>query len=300
MPSVKKLQYLHLHLIVLIWGFTAVLGALISLDAIPLVAYRMGLAAIFLFLFMIIARRRLRFPLRVQAKFAIAGLLIALHWLSFFGAVKASNVSVTLAVMSTGAFFAAFLEPLILRRKIIGYEILFGLLAMCGLALIFNVESRYTTGILLALASSFLGACFTIYNSQLVKEHQAASIGFFEMCYGAIYILLFLAIRGDIDASFFIISARDWAYILLLASACTAYAFVASVHVMRWLSPYTVMLTVNLEPVYGILLGVWILGDSERMHPQFYLGAALILTTVLLNGFFKLSRNRKRETDSAR
>lgn len=296
MPNAKKLQYLHLHLIVFIWGFTAVLGALISLDAIPLVAYRMGLASVFLLIFVLISKHRIRFPWRIQVKFAIAGLLIALHWLAFFGAVKVSNVSVTLAVMSTGAFFAAFLEPLFLKRKLIGYEIFFGVLAMCGLALIFNVESRYTSGILLALASSFLGACFTIYNAQLVKVHKAASIGFFEMTYGAFFILSFLAFKGDLDASFFIISARDWGYILLLASVCTAYAFVASVNVMRWLSAYTVMLTVNLEPVYGILLGVWILGDAERMHPQFYLGAALILITVLLNGFLKLTRSRKRDS----
>lgn len=293
MLSVRNLQYLHLHLIVFIWGFTAVLGALISLEAVPLVAWRMSLAAIVLFLFVSITKGRMRFPWKIQFKFAIAGLLIALHWLAFFGAVKASNVSVTLAVMSTGAFFAAFLEPIFLKRKLIAYEIVFGLLAMCGLALIFNVESKYTTGILLALASSFLGACFTIYNAQLVKEHKASSIGLFEMTYGAFYILLFLTLKGELGPEFFILSAADWGYIVLLASVCTAYAFVASVHVMRWLSAYTVMLTVNLEPVYGILLGLWILGDAEHMQPQFYLGAGLILATVLLNGFFKLSRNRK-------
>lgn len=299
MPNVKKLQYLHLHLIVFIWGFTAVLGALISLDAIHIVAYRMGLAAIFLLLFVLITKHRIVFPWKIQAKFAFAGLLIALHWLSFFGAVKEANVSVTLAAMSTGALFTAFLEPLFLKRKIIGYEILFGLLAIGGLALIFNVDSGYTTGIMLALGSSFLGACFAIYNAQLVKVHQAASISLFEMSYGAIFILLFLAFRGEIGPEFFIISTRDWLYLLLLASVCTAYAFVASVNVMRWLSPYTVMLTINLEPVYGILLGLWILGDSERMQPQFYLGAALILITVLLNGFLKLSADRKSRTQTS-
>ena len=298
MPSVKKLQYLHLHLIVFIWGFTAVLGALITLDAIPLVAYRMSLAAVFLLIFAIITKKRLRFPRRIQVKFAIAGGLIALHWLAFFGAVKASNVSVTLAVMSTGAFFAAFLEPLFLKRKLIIYEVLFGLLAMCGLALIFNVDSSYTTGILLALASSFLGACFTIYNAQLVKEHQAGAIGLYEMSYGALFILIYLGMSGGITSDLFVISLRDWGYLLLLASVCTAYAFVASVHVMRWLSAYTVMLTVNLEPVYGILLGLWILGDAEYMQTEFYLGAGLILLTVIANGILKLSRARKTKNET--
>lgn len=298
MLSAKQGQYLHLHLIVFIWGFTAVLGALISLDAIPLVAYRMSFAAIFLFLFAILTKKRLRFSWKVQLKFAIAGLLIALHWLAFFGAVKVSNVSVTLAVMSTGAFFAAFLEPIFLKRKLIIYEVVFGLLAMCGLALIFKVESQYTLGILLALGSSFLGACFTIYNAQLVKQYQAGSIGLFEMAYGALFVLGYLTLSGAISADFFVLSSRDWIYVLVLASVCTAYAFVASVHVMRWLSAYTVMLTVNLEPVYGILLGLWILGDAEHMQVEFYLGAALILLTVIANGILKLSKARKRRSET--
>ena len=161
MRNDKLLNYFHLHFIVFIWGFTAVLGALISLEAIPLVWYRMLLATGIIFIFLKIRKEKLKFSLKTLSGFALAGIIIALHWLTFFGAIKASNVSVTLAVLSTGAFFASLLEPLLYGRKIIFYEVLFGLVVVAGLYIIFDVESSYTLGIILALISAFLSALFS-------------------------------------------------------------------------------------------------------------------------------------------
>ena len=296
MRNDKLLNYLHLHFIVFIWGFTAVLGALISVEAIPLVWYRMILASGFIFLFIKFRNIDLRFSFRILFSFFVGGLLIALHWMAFFGAIKVSNVSVTLAIMSTGAFFASFLEPLYFRRKIIGYEVFFGLLVVVGLYIIFKVEGEYFWGIILALTSSFLGALFSVINGGFAKRYNASAISFYELLFGMICITIYLLVSGSFDTSFFQLSVDDWMYLLILASICTAYAFIASIHVMRWISPYTVMLTINLEPVYGIILALLVLGDSENMSPQFYYGAAIILITVVANGIIKMQLERKKQS----
>jgi len=293
MRNVKVLSYFHLHFIVFIWGFTAVLGALINLEAIPLVWYRMGLASILVFIFILWRRKRLNFPVKAMFSFLIAGIIIAIHWLTFFGAIKASNVSVTLAVMSTGAFFTSLLEPLFYKRKIIPYEVVFGLLAIVGLYIIFQASTGYYLGILLALISAFLSALFSVLNGRFVQRYEAVSISFYELLFGVLFITIFLGIRGDFSLAFFTLSNSDWIYLFILASACTAYAFIASIHVMKWLSPYTVMLTINLEPVYGIILALLILGDSESMSSGFYLGTVIILVTVVLNGILKTRRKKK-------
>ena len=295
MQNDKLLNYLHLHFIVFIWGFTAVLGALITLDAIPLVWFRMSMATGFVLLFLLFKKENLTFSLRTLSGFALGGIIIALHWLTFFGAIKASNVSVTLAVLSTGAFFASLLEPLLYGRKIILYEVLFGLLVIVGLYIIFDMEGSHTLGIVLALTSAFLSALFSVINGKFVKKYKASAISFYELLFGVIAISLFLAFTGKFDKKFFTISSEDWMYLAILASACTAYAFIASIHVMKWISPYTVMLTINMEPVYGIILALLVLGDSEKMGSQFYYGAILILLTVITNGIIKMSMERKRK-----
>lgn len=294
MRNDKLLNYLHLHFIVFIWGFTAVLGALISLEAIPLVWYRMLLATGFVFVFVKFRKVSLRFSWKVLGQFALSGVIIALHWLTFFGAIKASNVSVTLAVLSTGAFFASLLEPLLYGRKIIFYEVFFGLIVMVGLYIIFDVESSYALGIGLALVSAFLSALFSVLNGRLVKKHSPSAISFYELMFGVLGVTIFLAVSGGFSVEFFVVSAMDWVYLAILASGCTAYAFIASIHVMKWISPYTVMLTINMEPIYGIILALIVFGESEKMGSQFYYGAIIILLTVVVNGIIKMTQERKR------
>ena len=292
MQNDKLLNYLHLHFIVFIWGFTAVLGALISIDAIPLVWYRMLLGSFFVFIFIKIRKERLRVSAKSLFKFGFVGFLIALHWLAFFSAIKTSNVSITLAMMSTGAFFGSLLEPIFYKRKIIKYEVFFGLVVITGLYIIFKVETQYVLGIILALCSSFLGALFSIFNGKLIQYHKASVISFYELLFGMLFILVYLLITGSFDSAFFQLSLNDWIFIVILASACTAYAFIASIHVLKWISPYTVLLTINMEPVYGIILALIILGDKEYMSPSFYFGAIIIIITVIVNGIIK---NKKRD-----
>jgi len=297
MPSDKIKSYLHFHVIVFIWGFTAVLGALISLDAVPLVWYRMLLASGFIFIYIKWKKRNITVSPRKLLLLIVAGLVIAAHWLTFFGAIKVSNVSITLALLSTGAFFTSILEPIFYKRKFVGYEIIFGILVIIGLYIIFQVETDYTLGIILALGSAFLAAVFTLMNGKLIHNTAPSVISFYELTTGVVAIscyLLYVTFSSDglkgFNTEFFTLSAEDWGYLLILASVCTAYAFIAAVAVMKHLSPYTVMLTTNLEPVYGIVLAFLIFGSKEQMNPQFYYGAALILSTVILNGYLKTKR----------
>lgn len=280
-------SYLHLHLIVFIWGFTAILGALISLDALPLVWFRMLFAVIFIFGYIKFKKINLNISKKDIVRFLIAGLVIALHWFTFFKAIKESNVSVTLACLSTGAFFASLIEPVFFGKKIVWYEVFFGLLVVVGLYIIFKVETNYYLGMSLALVSAFLSALFAVINSKFVQKNDPVIISFFELSGGTLFFSLLLAITSSFSLDFFTLSTSDFLYLLLLSSICTAYAFIVSTSVMKFLSPYTVMLTINLEPIYGIILAVLIFDKKEKMSTEFYIGALIILLTVLLNAYLK-------------
>lgn len=286
-------SYLQLHLIVFIWGFTAILGELISLDALPLVWFRMSMAVGFIFLFMIYKKSKFVVPRKTLFIFFFLGLVIALHWLTFFKAIKVSNVSVTLACLSTGAFFASFLEPILYRRKVIWYEVVFGLVVIGGLYIIFNVEGDYYLGIILALISAFLSALFSVVNSKYAKMYDSTVISFYELLGGVLCFSVYLLFTNNFSQDFFTLKTSDWLYLLLLSSVCTAYAFITSVKVMKFISPYTVMLTINLEPVYGIILALLIFKEKEKMSPAFYFGAVIILSTVILNGIIKYRMQNK-------
>ena len=287
MLSDNAKSYLHLHWIVFIWGFTAVLGRLITLDALPLVWFRMLFAVGFIFIYIKIKKVPLKLPKKVLLKFLVAGLVIALHWFTFFRAIKVSNVSITLACLSTGAFFTSIIEPIFFNKKVVWYEILFGLVVVFGLTIIFNVEGKYMEGIILALISAFLSASFAVINSKFVKDYDPTIISFYELLGGVLFFSIFIMGTSGFDTKFFQLTNHDFMYLMILSSVCTAYAFIASTAVMKFLSPYTVMLTINLEPIYGILLAVLIFKDKEQMSPAFYVGAAVILITVILNGIIK-------------
>jgi drug/metabolite transporter (DMT)-like permease len=280
-------SYLNLHLIVFIWGFTAILGALITIKADALVWYRMLFAAVFLFLFILFKKESFRIPVKEFFKLIFVGLLIAVHWIFFFQAIHVSNVSITLAVFSLGAFLASILEPIFYGRKVLWYEVFFGLIIIAALAMILKVEINYFEGILYALVSIIIGVLFTLMNGKLIEKHEPSVITFYEFLAGVFFISIYFSMTQKFNADFFILSTSDWVYLLILSSVCTAYAFTASVKVMRILSPYTVMLTTSLEPVYGIILAFFIIGGKEKMSVEFYIGAVLIVITVILNGIFK-------------
>ena len=286
-------SYLHLHLIVFIWGFTAILGELISIDALPLVWFRMIMAVGFIVIYFLFKRQSLFISKKLLLLFLFLGLVIALHWLTFFKAIKVSNVSVTLACLSTGAFFTSFLEPIFYKRRIVWYEVLFGLVVVFGLYIIFNFEGDYYLGIVLALISAFLSALFSVLNGKLAQKYDPTVISFYELSGGVLCFSIYLLFTNSFSAEFFTLQSSDWMYLIILSSICTAYAFIASVKVMKFLSPYTVMLTINLEPVYGIILALLIFKEKEQMSSGFYLGAVIIVVTVILNGIVKYYLKRR-------
>ena len=288
MPSAKFKNQLHLHFLVFIAGFTAILGELISLEAIPLVWYRMLIAGVLMFGFIKIKKISLVVPFRTVLKFFLAGIVIALHWITFFAAIKVSNISITLAMFSTGAFFASLIEPIFYKRKIIPYEIIFGLLVVAGVFMIMQTEIKYLLGICLGITSALFSSLFAVINGKFVAHHNASTISFYEFISGVFFISLYIAFSNNgFDASFFKLSINDWIYLGILASVCTAYAFIASVYVMRYITPYSVVLTYNLEPIYGIFLALLFFPQTEVMPPIFYTGAALIICTVLMNALVK-------------
>ena len=287
MQESKLKNYLLLHLVVFIWGFTAILGALISLDAIPLVWFRMSLAVLFIIIYFLFKRKSFNVDLKGVIKFLITGIIIALHWIFFFKAIKVSNVSVALVTMSTGAFFTSLIEPFFFKRKLKMVEIVLGLLVIFGLYIIFNFESQYKLGIIYALISSFLGSLFAVLNGLFIKKYEADSISLYQLFFGALIITFYLLFQNSFSLEFFQLPSSDWLYLVLLSSICTAYAFIVSVKIMKYLTPYTVMLTINLEPIYAIVLALFIFGDKEKMNPEFYFGAFIVLFVVLLNGIIK-------------
>jgi drug/metabolite transporter (DMT)-like permease len=294
MPNVKLKHYLHLHLLVFIAGFTAILGELISIGSLELVWYRMTIAGILMFFYIKVVRLNIKITRRGILLFSVAGIIIALHWITFFEAINQANVSIALAMFSSGAFFASFIEPIFFKRRILGYEILFGIVVIIGVFLITSSEMEYINGILLGLLSALFSTLFAVINGRFIQRYNATVISFYEFISGVVFLTLFILLSGtSFNSEFFTLSSTDWIYICILASVCTAYAFIGAVDVMRYISPFTVILSYNLEPVYGIAIALFLFPDTEKMSPQFYIGAILVLTTVLFDAVMKNYKRRK-------
>ena len=299
MPNAKLKHYLHLHFLVFIAGFTAILGELISIGSLELVWYRMAIAGILMFLFIKLARIKLRISKKTILLFSIAGVIIALHWVTFFESINQANVSIALAMFSSGAFFASFIEPIFFKRRILAYEIVFGLMVVLGVFLITSSEINYLNGIILGLLSALFSTLFAVINGRFIQRYNSSVISFYEFISGVIFLTIFIIATGiSFNKEFFVLSNADWIYLFILASVCTAYAFIGAVEVMRYISPFTVILSYNLEPVYGIAIALILFPEKEKMSPQFYIGAILVLVTVLLDAVFKNYRSRQRKTDN--
>ncbi len=297
MPSDKLKSTLHFHFIVFIFGFTAILGKLISIDAVSLVWYRMVLATAVVALFMGISRISFALSTKQLYIMLICGFLIALHWVFFFHAVKVSNVSVTLSVMSGGAFVTAFVEPIFYKRSFVWYEIVLGLIVVVALGLIMQTEYHYIEGMMFAFIAILLSVAFTLINGKAIHKSDARVMSVYQLGAGAVCMSMILLMQGKLTVELFSISKTDILWISILVIVCTAYAFVVSIAVMRHLTPFSLMLAINMEPVYGILFGILIFGSDEKMGLTFYIGTLLILLSVLTNGFLKLKKKMSSSTN---
>ena len=288
--------YVFLHFIVLIWGFSGILGMLISIPAVEVVFYRVLLSALALAMFIFWSGRNFHETGTHGISRQLAtGILIAIHWVLFFLSARVSNVSICLAGMATCSLWTALMDPFFYKRRIQGIDVLLSVIAVIGMVIIFNVEFKYWLGLVLAIASAFVGSLFTIINAKFIDQGKDPFIiTFYEMSGATVIILLFFPIysnlNGGINLSF---QGLDYLWMAILALVCTVYAYSISVQLMKHITPFTMNLTVNLEPVYGIILAVMIFGSSEEMSYGFYLGTGVILLAVLAYPVVNRIKKRK-------
>ena len=284
---------LQLHFIVFIFGFTSVLGALISISAIPLTIYRMGIATLFLALFILFYDVN-KFKLKKSAiiKILICGIIIALHWITFFYAIKISNVSITVSMMASAAFLTSLIEPLFFRKKFLLYEFILGVLSLIGVSIIFNAELQYINGLIVALISAILVSVFTLLNSTVVNNNSSITISFYELLIGFMFSLFYYYLF--FEKSFFSIKLeyQDFILLIILGIICTSYAFTKSIDLINYLKPFTIMMIINMEPVYAIFISLIVFGESEYLSINFYIGFMLVLVSVIINGIYKYKINK--------
>lgn len=284
---------LMLHFTILIWGFTGVLGELISISALPLVWYRVLIASLSLYIFFLFKRQSVLVNRAQLIQFLLVGGLVGLHWVLFFHSIKISTVSVTLVTLSSLTLFTAILEPFINRRKISLADVAVGLVIIFGIYLIFKFEFQYKWGIICGLGCALCASLFSIINAQMVKKSRAAIITFYEMIGAFILVSAMMVVRGDFTVELEL-NSKDLVYLLILGVACTSFAYVLGVSVMKELSAFTVALTTNLEPIYGIILALLIFGQKEAMSTGFYYGAAIILSAVFLFPIIKTKWQKRK------
>ena len=290
--SKKTYYYIILHVTVIIWGFTGVLGKLISMPSASIVFNRMLIAFLTLAVALVLKQRNEHVLWSNKSQMLFVGFITAAHWAAFFEAIKVSNISVTLCCLSSCSFFIALIQPIFLDTRFKFYELILGLFVICAISLIFAFEDQYSLGIILSLTSAFFAAIFSVWNSVLIKRNSSLVITLYEMLGGTLSILFYLILIGDFDLENIIPVGNDWIYILVLGIICTAIAFLLGTEVLKELSPFTVSISVNLEPIYAILLALLVFGESEIMSIEFYLGAAIILVTIILNAFLKAKESQ--------
>ncbi|MBD3748701.1 MAG: DMT family transporter [Sphingobacteriales bacterium] len=270
-----------LHLTVLVWGFTGILGALISINEAHLVWYRVLIASLSLLAYFLWTKTDFKVSRKVFFRLFFTGAIVGLHWILFFGSIKAATVSVAMVCLSSLTLFTAILEPILKKTKISKLEILVGLFIIFGIYLIFKFETQYKLGILMGLGSAICASLFSIINSKQIQNRPAPIISFYEMVGAFFWVSLYLILTNGYDSQM-ILKPSDLIYLLILGTICTSVAYVAGVSVMKELSAFRVALITNLEPVYAIILALIIFGKDEKMTNGFYLGALIVLGAIFL------------------
>lgn len=282
---------LRLHLIVFLWGFTAVLGKLIHANAQILVFYRMLFASVFLYLFIrFFQRSSLRVSKKLLIQLVAIGGFMGFHWLCFFYSIKVANVAIALSCLSLSTLFSSILEPIIFKRKIDLSEVIMGIVIVICMSLIFKTEFHYKEGIFYGVLTALFGTIFQVFNGKIYGKTSSSNIIFYEIFSGFLILSVFYTFTGQIW-TVGEISWRDLALITLLAGVFTAYPMLESVSLMKYISPFTLILTINLEPVYGIILAFFIFGESEQMNPIFYIASLVMILAIVTNGVLKARKS---------
>ena len=284
---IGKHKNTSLHLMVIILGLTGVLGKLITLDATHLVWYRMLIAFITLLLFL--AYKKQLFTISKKDFFGIlgVGVIVTLHWLCFFKSIKVSTVSIAVICLATSSLFSALIEPIFFKRKLLLYEVVMGVVVFAALAYVLGAEMQYLYGYLYGIMAAFLGTLFTLFNAKYINKVGAAQITMIEMLAGVIIISSIFIFQQDFSIFNTPISTPDFTYLIVLGILCTAMVFVWMTEIMRHITPFSLIMAINLEPIYSIILALIIFGESELMSTSFYIGSSIIIAVVYLESYLK-------------
>jgi drug/metabolite transporter (DMT)-like permease len=287
----NRKDYFRLHFIVFLWGFSAILGKLVSIPAVEMVFYRAILAFIGIGILLAATKGSFRVSAKDFTKLFLIGFIVAVHWLSFFGSARVSNVSVSLVGFATNSLWAAVLVPWFNRTQVKKFELMLSLIVITGLYIIFSFDFQYKLGLFLGIVAGFTSALFSVFNSRIVQRIPSFTITFYEMIGVSSAIALFLPLYKILWAPGHTLNLAptwsDWIYIGLLAGVCSIYAYSVAIELMKKLSVFFIQLTLNLEPVYGIVMAVIIFGNEEKMGWNFYLGTLLILSAVAVYPLMK-------------
>ena len=283
----KKYKLISIHLMVVILGFTGIFGKLISLNTIHLVWYRMLIAFISLAVFLFLKNKLFAINGKNFLGVLGVGALVAIHWLCFFESIKVSSVSVAVVCLSTSSLFSALIEPIFFKRKLLAYEVIMAIIVAAALAFVMGMETQYLWGYIYGILAALLGTLFTLFNAIYIKKSGAAQITMIEMLAGVLIITCILLFQKDYTVFTSLISANDLLYLVILGVLCTAMVFVWMTEIMRYITPYSLIMAINLEPIYSIILALIIFGDNELMSPAFYIGSSIIIGVVFLEGYLK-------------
>jgi len=272
---------------VVVLGLTGVFGKLISLSAIHLVWYRMGIAFVSIAIFLAFKKQLFSVSKKDFLGLLGVGALVTFHWLCFFESIKVSTVSVAVVCLATSSLFSALIEPFFFKRKFLFYEVIMGVVVVVALAFIMGTETKYFWGYFYGIMAALLATLFTLFNAKYINKVGAAKITMIEMLSGVLIISCILFFQQDYTVFTTKISITDLTYLILLGTLCTAMVFVWLTEIMRHITPYSLIMAINLEPVYSIIFALIIFGDNELMSSSFYFGSCVIIGIVFLDGYLK-------------
>ncbi len=297
MTNLHRSAFWQVHLCVLLWGFTAILGKLITLPAQALVVWRMGLVCVFLALLPKVWRGIAVLQPKLIVTYACIGIIVALHWLTFYGAIKLSNASVAVSCLGLGSIFAALIEPLLTEKPWNKTELLLGVLAVPGVILLVGgVPLSMHTGIIVGVISAFLTSLFAVLNKRYVHDAEPESVTFIEMFAGGLFLAIASLFYFGAENTLVMPDIHDAILLLILALACTLFPFILSLRALRHITAFETQLALNLEPVYAIVIAALWLQEYKELTPQFYLGVSIILLAVFIKpALLAIKRRTKRK-----
>lgn len=298
----KLKYYVILHLIVLVWGITGILGDEITVEADKITFFRTAISFASLLLVGLFIKNKRKLSQKEIFSILGTGVIVGLHWYCFFYSIKVSNVSIGVVCMSSSTLFTSILEPIIFKRSFSLSELILSFAIIAGILVIFGFETQYSEGIAYGLLSAFFAALFTVINGRMIRNVSSFNITKYEMLGGMLTLFIILLISGKVNGSLLNVPPMDWVYLTILGIVCTTVAFMISVWVMKHVTPFTVSMSVNMEPIYTIIIALFIASSrgssKEEMSVWFYIGAGIILLSIFTNAYLKKQKKRKKPDEN--